>query len=60
MLTVEQLSALLTRHSGKSVTAAQIRQDLKAGAPKQKSGGVHLVEYTAWLCREYAADARGH
>ncbi len=48
-LTVKELASVLSKASGKRATQVQIRKDLKAGAPKNKDGTIHLVHYTAWL-----------
>ena len=54
---IDELAALLTRAGGKPVTAAMIKADLKAGAPKAKGGGVHWLNYAAWLAKELAVEA---
>lgn len=56
---VEDLAAMLSRASGKTVTPAMIKADLKAGAPKQPGGLVHLLNYTAWLAKGLVQDGEG-
>lgn len=48
----EDLAGLLTRASGVEISAAVIRADVKAGAPRGKGGVVNLFAYAAWLLRE--------
>jgi len=34
---------------GKELIAADVKRDLKAGAPHRKGGKIELIEYCAWL-----------
>lgn len=52
----EELAALLTRAGGQKISAAAIRRDLKAGAPKNQDGTIHVLNYAAWLAREHARE----
>lgn len=48
-LTVEQLAELLSLAARKKISSAGIRADVKAGAPTNGDGTLHLVHYAAWL-----------
>lgn len=50
-LTKPQLVRILAAAGGK-VTAADVDQDLAAGAPASADGTIHLVHYTAWLASQ--------
>ena len=50
----DDLAAVLTKSAGKSVTAAQIRYHIEAGAPVNADGSLNLVHYAAWLVMELA------
>jgi len=51
-LTVAQLAALLTKAAGARLYVAQVRADLKAGAPADAAGRINLIHYTAWLLKQ--------
>lgn len=52
-LKVDELAKLLSAAGGTPVTAAQVRADIKAGAPviKGRPQRMNLVHYTAWLAQ---------
>ena len=50
----EDLAAMLTRAGCGEITAAAIRADVKAGAPRGKGGMINALAYAAWLLRERA------
>lgn len=43
---------LLTKASGRSISEAQIRADIDAGAPTNPDGTINLVHYAAWLVKQ--------
>jgi hypothetical protein len=49
---VAELASMLSKVSGRTVTAEQVRADLERGAPSLPDGRVNLVHYAAWLARE--------
>lgn len=52
-LTPAQVAKALAAVSGnREVTAAMVQADIKAGAPVNPDGTVHLVCYIAWLAKE--------
>ena len=60
-MTVGGLAAELTRHGRHKVTAADIRADIRAGAPVEKDGRVCVAAFTRWLIdrREHGDGSRG-
>jgi hypothetical protein len=48
----DRLAGLLSRCGSGTVSAARIRADVKAGAPRRSGGALNVVEYAAWLLRE--------
>jgi hypothetical protein len=46
----------LSRAGGREITDAMIAADIKAGAPVQPDGTVHLLNYGAWLAKEFVRD----
>ena len=48
-LSPDQLAELLTLAARKKISPAAIRADVKAGAPTNGDGTLHLVHYGAWL-----------
>jgi hypothetical protein len=53
---VAELAVQLTRAGGRKITDAMIAADIEAGAPVQPDGTVHLLNYGAWLAKEFARD----
>ena len=53
--TPEQLPAVLSKASGRAITAAMIEADIAEGAPTNADGTVHLVHYMAWLLKATAS-----
>ncbi|MDP6505232.1 MAG: hypothetical protein QF886_16535 [Planctomycetota bacterium] len=53
-LSVENAAILLSKSSGKTVTAETLRQDIEAGAPLNPDGTFNVINYAAWLVREVA------
>lgn len=51
-ITVEDLAKYLSAVYGEKFDPEEIRADIKAGAPTNPDGTMHLIEYTAWLARE--------
>lgn len=51
-LTAAELAQVLTKAGDRKVTAAQIRSDIKMGAPVRSDKRINLVHYAAWLARE--------
>lgn len=51
-LSIEQMAKLLTQAGGPKVLPATIAADVAAGAPTNKDGTLHLVNYTAWLVEQ--------
>ena len=50
-LSIEQLAMMLER-LGAPIGREAIEADLKAGAPVNADGTIHLLHYAAWLARE--------
>jgi hypothetical protein len=53
---VADLAVQLSRAGGREITDAMIAADIKAGAPVQPDGTVHLLNYGAWLAKEFVRD----
>ena len=51
-LTIEQLSKLLSKTSGRSITEQMIRRDIKEGAPVNGDKTINLIHYGAWLASQ--------
>ena len=51
-LTVDQAAQLLTKVMRQQIPAAQIGQDVMAGAPTNADGTINLLHYAAWLVKE--------
>lgn len=51
-MTPAQAARVLNAVSEERVTAAQVKQDVDAGAPVNDDGTLHLVNYGAWLHRQ--------
>lgn len=55
---VKEVADLLSKVSGESVTAGDIRRDIASGAPSSRRSDavvVNLLYYGAWLAREWDA-----
>lgn len=48
-LTLQQLTSLLTKAGGKTITPEMVEKDIRSGAPANGDGTVNLVQYAAWL-----------
>lgn len=53
-LSPEDLAVVLSKSAGKSVSPAQIRYHIEAGAPVNADGTVNMVHFAAWLVMELA------
>jgi hypothetical protein len=51
-LALPDAAKLLSRASGRPVTADMLRADIDAGAPTNPDGTINLVRYAAWLLKE--------
>lgn len=51
-LAIEAAAGLLSKAIGMKVAPAEIRRDIKNGAPVNPDGTINLVNYTAWLLKE--------
>jgi len=49
-----QLAELLTRASGRDITADMLQTAIDAGAPTRADGTFNLIDLMAWLEREIA------
>ena len=48
-LSAAELAKLLTAAGERKVTAAEIKAQLKIGAPSNKGGTFNLIHFAAWL-----------
>ncbi len=53
-ISVDDLAVVLAKSAGKSVTPANIRYHIEAGAPVNADGTVNMVHFAAWLVMELA------
>lgn len=51
-LTPAELARVLSNAGGKKVSAAAVRETIDRGAPTNRDGTIHLVQYTAWLASQ--------
>jgi hypothetical protein len=58
-MTPEAVAALLSKAGSGPVTAAEVRADIKAGAPTDEQGRIHLLNYAAWLLKDVQAKGCG-
>jgi hypothetical protein len=52
-LSVADAARLLTKVGGQPVRVSMIEADLADGAPANPDGTINLVEYAAWLVKEF-------
>ncbi len=52
-ITVDDLAKYLSAMGGEKITPERIREHIAAGAPTNADGTMHLIEYAAWLTREW-------
>ena len=57
-LSIEDAAILLSKSSGKTVTADMLHQEIAAGAPLNPDGTFNVLLYAAWLVKE--VKNRGH
>jgi len=58
-LSVADAARLLTKASGRRVTAEMLRADIAAGAPTNVDGTLNLVHYAAWNLQQLSAQTDG-
>jgi len=51
-LSVDDTALLLSKVSGRKISAGKIKADIRAGAPTNRDGSLSLIHYAAWLIKE--------
>jgi len=54
-LSIAVAARLLSKAGARQITETMLRADIDAGAPTNRDGTLHLVNYAAWLLSESGA-----